>query len=256
MSEGAPVRIEAFSGGIRVLTLDRPDALNAITLAMAERLDALLAEVAADPDARCIVITGAGDRAFSAGFDIKEMAGFDAEQIRQAFVARDPLFLRVAQHPLPVIAALNGIAHGAGALIAAACDFRVAGPATEFKVTAIKYGSANATWSLPRIVGPARAKDIIMTGRAVGADEGLRIGLFDRSASGGSVLEDALRLANEIAARPTHAIRAAKTLIDCSRGLTREQGWQAEHDHVLGSLESGGQAGRDVFDAFLTNKRP
>ena len=236
--------------GVRIITLNRPQAHNAIDMAMAARLAELLDAAAADPALRCLVITGAGDKAFSAGFDIKEMNGFDAAAMRDTFVARDPLLLQIAQSRLPIIAALNGLAFGAGALIAAACDFRVACPASEFKVTAINYGSANATWSLPRIVGAARAKDILMTGRKVGAEEGLRIGLFDRLAARGEVLDLAIALAQEIAAKPPAAVAAAKALVDQSFDGTMAVGWQREHQHVLATLEEGGRKGADVFAAF------
>lgn len=216
------IQFERREGGVRLITLNRAQAVNAITCAMAERLFALFDECERDAEARCIVITGAGERAFSAGFDIKEMAEFDAEQMHAAFVARDPLPLCIAEHPLPVIAALSGPALGAGALIAAACDFRVAAPAASFKVTAIGYGSANASWSLPRLVGVARAKDILMTGRTVGADEGLAIGLFDRLAD--DALAGALALANEILRHPASGVADVKRLVDAAPALTPARG--------------------------------
>jgi enoyl-CoA hydratase/carnithine racemase len=239
-------------GGIRVITLNRPDAMNAITMDMASQLSALLTEIASDAEARCIILTGAGDRAFSAGFDIKEMADFSGEQMRDAFVARDPLMLHIAAHPLPVIAALNGLAYGAGALIAAACDFRIAGPGSAFKVTAIGYGSANATWSLPRLVGPARAKDILMTGRVVLPDEGVAIGLFDRVATGQSALDLALQLAGEIADHAPAGVCGVKSLVDRCLEKTVAEGWNAEHQLMLQSFATQAREGSAVFNAFLS----
>jgi enoyl-CoA hydratase/carnithine racemase len=242
--------------GVRVVTLNRPQAHNAIDLAMAGRLGTLLAAADADNGLRCLILTGTGDAAFSAGFDIREMAGFDAAAMRGAFVRRDPLFLRIAQLRIPVIAALNGLAYGAGALIAAACDVRIACAATRFKVTAIDYGSANATWSLPRLIGPARAKDILMTGRIVGAEEGLRIGLFDRLAATGDVLALALELGSEIATKPTEGVRAVKTLVDGCLDQPLDRAWQAEHDQLLREFEAGSRSGAEMFDRFLAEKRP
>ncbi len=246
------ILFEEREGGVRLITLNRPHALNSITCAMAERLFVLLDACVRDAEARCIIITGAGDRAFSAGFDIKEMAGFDADQMHAAFVARDPLTLRIAEHPLPVIAALNGPALGAGALMAAACDFRVATPSASFKVTAIGYGSANASWSLPRLVGVARAKDILMTGRTVAAEEGLAIGLFERLAD--DSLAGALALANEIIRHPALGVSDVKRLVDAAPALTPRQGWQAEHDAMLAGFARQGLGGEAVFSGFLGKK--
>lgn len=246
------ILFEEREGGIRIITLNRPDALNAITCAMAERLFALLDQCGADEAARCIIITGAGDCAFSAGFDIREMADFNGDQMQAAFVARDPLSLCLAEHPLPVIVALNGPALGAGALMAAAADFRVATPDASFRVTAIGYGSANASWSLPRLVGVARAKDILMTGRTIAAEEGLAIGLFDRLAD--DALAGALDLAGEIIRHPASGVADVKRLVDTAPALTPRQGWQAEHEAILTGFARQGLGGDAVFSGFLGKK--
>lgn len=248
------VLLERGDGKIWTITLNRPEALNAITMAMAERLLQILSDAAQDGEVRCIVITGNGE-AFSAGFDIKEMAGFDEAAMRDAFVRRDPLFKEIALHPLPIIAALNGKAFGAGALMAAAADFRIATPTTEFKVTAVNYGSANATWSLPRLVGASRAKQILMTGRVVGASEGLAIGLFDGLAESDG-LNTALELAAQIAAKPPSAIHNIKRLVNRAIDSPVEEAWQAEFDHVLGQLNSTEQGGNAVFETFLSRRKP
>lgn len=247
------ILLDKSEGAIWTITLNRPQALNAITMAMAAQLLQILADAAEDEQARCLIITGAGNEAFSAGFDIKEMAGFDSAAMRHAFVKRDPLFKTIALHPLPVIAALNGKAFGAGALIAAAADFRIARPNTEFKVTAVNYGSANATWSLPRVVGLPMAKHILMTGRAVGSDEGLAIGLYDEVTTH-DVVESAFGLAKQICSKPAAGISAIKSLCNASFSASLEAGWDAENDHVLHQLDEGGQAGNQVFGSFLNNR--
>jgi enoyl-CoA hydratase/carnithine racemase len=252
MPEHDALETHHLPGGIHIITLNRPEAMNAITLPMAQELTRLLDALAADCEARCIIITGAGARAFSAGFDIREMAAFSPTQMRDAFIARDPIPLQIAQHPLPVIAALNGLAHGAGALIAAACDFRVACDRTRLKVTAIGYGSANATWSLPRLVGIARAKDILLTGREVSAEEGLAIGLFDRLADDGDTLKTAIALARDICRHPKAGTDAVKSLVDHSPALSLIQGWQAEHDAMLAAFETRPVGGSQVFSGFLS----
>lgn len=243
--------VESPSPGIRLVTLNRPEVMNAIDMELAERLMAFLEAATDDPEARCIVITGAGNRAFCAGFDIHEMAGFDQSKMREAFVARDPLMLRIAIHRLPVIAALNGLAFGAGALIAAAADFRIAGPLAAFKVTAIGYGDANATWTLPRLVGASRAKDILMTGRRVDAAEAVAIGLFNKLETDRPPVEAALELAAQIAAQPPVGVTAVKALVGGSFDRSLAEGWQAEHDHVLQSIATQQKAGSEVFERFL-----
>lgn len=246
---------ERTEDGILCIMLDRPETHNAIDMAMAAEISALLSEANADQSVRCIVIAGAGGKAFSAGFDIHEMSSFDPSAMRDAFLARDPLMKQIATHRLPVIAVIEGIAYGAGALIACACDFRVAGPGARFKVTAINYGSANATWSLSRIVGATRAKDILMTGRAVDAEEGQRIGLYDRLAEAGQEMVSAMALAREIASKSPTGVEAVKALVDASIGQSIEQGWQAEHDHVLQSLSQQQKGGAQVFTSFIGNHK-
>jgi enoyl-CoA hydratase/carnithine racemase len=245
------VCLDSSDDAIWTITLNRPQAMNAITMSMAARMQEILADVATDKNARCLIITGAGDEAFSAGFDIKEMADFDTNAMRNAFVQRDPLFKAIALHPLPVIAAVNGKAFGAGALLAAASDFRIASTNAEFKVTAINYGSANATWSLPSIVGPALAKQILMTGITVTASDGLSNGLFDQLVEPRELLECARQLAVSIAEKPKEAIKAVKTLVGNAQQLTIADAWQAEHDHVLSQLGKGSQRGDEVFAKFL-----
>ncbi len=247
------ILLDKSDGAVWTITLNLPQALNAITMKMAAQLLQILSDATEDEQARCLVVTGAGIEAFSAGFDIKEMAGFDSAAMRDAFVKRDPLFKAIALHPLPVIAALNGRAFGAGALIAAAADFRIASRNAEFKVTAVNYGSANATWSLPRVVGLPTAKHILMTGRLVESEEGLAIGLYDELPDV-DVVESALRLATQIASKPSTGIAAIKSLANASFSGSLDAGWDAEFHHVLNQLEEGGQAGNQVFESFFETR--
>lgn len=249
------LRIERPREGVALLTLNRPEALNAIDMALFESLDSALADLAADAETRAVVLTGAGGRAFSAGFDIREMAGFDGEAMAAAFRRRDPLFWRVASHPKPVVAALNGLVFGAGALIAAAADIRIGGPATRFKVTASSYGAANATWSLPRIVGMAKAKEILFTGREVGADEALAIGLLNQALGAtDEVAPAAVELAAQIAANPPEGVAGAKVLINDAVGRSLEAGYRAEYAWLLEHLGPEARSGGEMFQPFLGRK--
>jgi len=237
--------------GVLHLIFNRPDVHNAYDVptfaAFAEQLD----RAAADPEIRAIVIGARGGKAFSAGFDIHEMAGFDADMMRQAFETRDPVFGRVAAHPLPVIAAIDGICFGAGALLALACDIRIATPAFRFKVTAVGYGGANATWSLPRAIGAPRAKAILMTGQIVGADEAERIGLVNEVVAASELDARALELASSIAAHPPHGVAGIKALVDGSLTRSPAAGWQAEYDWMIANMTDA-PAGGETFGKFLS----
>lgn len=238
--------------GVLHLIFNRPDLLNAFDMESFAALDDQFARATSDPGIRAIVLSARGGKAFSAGFDIHEMAGFDAAMMRRAFEQRDPVFGRVAAHPLPVIAAVDGICYGAGALLALACDIRLATPAFRFKVTAVGYGGANATWSLPRLVGPARAKEILMTGRVVGADEARAIGLVNDIVAAEAVESRAIEMAQAIAAHPPQGIAGIKALVDRGLTLSPEDGWRAEYDWMIAQMDDAPSGGA-TFETFLSN---
>jgi enoyl-CoA hydratase/carnithine racemase len=242
------------SAGIVVLTLNRPEVMNAIDMELFELLYSALDELERDDTVRVIVLTGAGERAFSAGFDIREMAGFDAGTMATAFAHRDKLFWRIANHRKPVLAALNGVTYGAGALMALAADIRIGGPTTRFKITASTYGAANATWSLPRIVGVSRAKDILFTGRAVDAGEAREIGLIDRFVTDRGVLAGALDMAGAMAANPAEGVQAVKALINAGLGRSLEAAYQAEQDWMTARMARMTQGGEALFSFFLSKQ--
>lgn len=247
--------VERLDPGIIVMTLNRPDVMNAIDMELASLLFDALADADDDPNARCVVMTGAGDRAFCTGFDIHELAGFDDRAMLHAFTYRDPLMLRVAEHRLPVLVALNGMAYGAGALISAAADIRIADPSARFKVTATAYDGANATWSLPALVGVAKAKELLMTGRVVGAEEGQAIGLFNAVSVPGAALDDAVAMARQIAANPPNGVAGIKRLVNEAGQRDPAAGWRAEFDFMVKSLLSAGNSGDQVFSGFLGRDR-
>lgn len=245
--------IDLPADGVLRLTFNRPDVLNAFDTATFAAFDAELARAAANPDVRAILIAARGGKAFSAGFDIHEMAGFDASAMRAAFETRDPVFGRIAAHRLPVIAAIDGICYGAGALLALACDIRLATPAFRLKVTAVGYGGANATWSLPRLVGPARAKEILMTGRVVEAEEARSIGLVNDIVAAKELEARAIATAAMIAAHPPHGVAGIKSLVDASLGVTPLAGWQAEYDWMIAHMDDAPGGGGATFQKFLSN---
>ncbi|UPL15035.1 enoyl-CoA hydratase/isomerase family protein [Microbacterium galbinum] len=212
----------------RVLaTLHRPERRNAIDLATIDALHALCAELEADP--RTLILTGAGGD-FAAGADIAQLRERRADDARRGINAT--AFLRVAELPMPVIAALDGYALGGGAELAYAADIRIAtaslrigNPETGLGILA----AAGATWCLPEIVGHARAADLLLTGRALGADDALAWGLISAIHPPEQLLPAAHALADRIAANDPLATRHTKRALRAPR---------AEHPHIDGELQA------------------
>jgi len=231
-AENPLVRVERRGDGVAVITLDNPK-INALSQALLGQLEAAATDLTVDPPG-VVVVTG-GDRLFAAGADISEFGGPDeARLVGGAFVrALDA----VAAIPRCVIAAVSGFALGGGCELALACDLRIAGERAKFGQPEILLGiipGGAGTQRLARLVGPSRAKELILTGRQVGADEALRIGLVNEVVPNDSLHERALALAAELAAGPVVAHGLAKRAIDegldgpLSAGIGLEQRLFAE----------------------------
>jgi enoyl-CoA hydratase/carnithine racemase len=222
--------IDRPADGVAVLTLNRPDKLNAVTMELQERLDRALVELESEPDVRCLVLTGAGFKAFSAGYDVHEMGPWSADQLVLALLQREEWVWRVAVHPQPIVAALNGLTYGVGAIMASSVDVRIGCPDTVWRFTAGQHGGANATWNLPALVGRGRAAELLMTSRKVEATEAERIGLLDHVVSDrAALLPAAIETARAIAASPPAGTRAIKRLLREHVGRTVEEAFIAEN---------------------------
>ena len=206
------VLVERRADGVTLVTLNRPKA-NALSVGLLERLDAALRALGDDPPG-AVVLWG-GPRLFSAGADVGEFSEPGAPaRVTDAFRAVTEALVALERVS---VAAVNGYALGGGLELALACDFRVAAPDARLGQPEILLGiipGGGATGRLPRLVGPARAKDLILTGRQVAADEALAMGLVDRVTGTGRALEGALELAAELAAGPLVAQAAARRLVD------------------------------------------
>ena len=225
---GAPARLEV-ADGVGVIRLDRPK-MNALDAELQRRVGALAAECAERDDVAAVVLTG-GPRVFAAGADIKEMAevGY-AEMARHSGVLQ-AAFTAVARIPKPVVAAVNGYALGGGCELALCADLRIAAADATFGQPEIKLGiipGAGGTQRLARLVGPSRAKELIFTGRFVGAAEALAIGLVDRVVSAEDVLPTALAWAQQFVGGPALALRAAKECVDRGLEVDLESGLELE----------------------------
>jgi len=206
-------------GWITTVTLNRPEAANALNRAglraLAEAVHAL-----ATADARAVIFTGAGEKAFCAGADLKERAGMGGDEVRAFIETIRETLTAIARLPQATIAAINGHALGGGTELALACDIRIASNAATMGLTETTLAiipGGGGTQRLPRLVGPGRAKEMILTGRRVDAAEAARIGLVEETVEAGQLLARAREIANRIAANGPVAVRAAKEAID--RGL-------------------------------------
>jgi enoyl-CoA hydratase/carnithine racemase len=240
------------TNGLATIRLDRPP-MNAISVQVQAELRDAAAVVTSTPEIRAAIIYG-GEKVFAAGADVKEMA--DKQYPEMALVSRamHTSFTAVATIPKPVVAAITGYALGGGLELALCADFRVCGESTKFGQPEILLGiipGAGGTQRLPRLIGPARAKDLIYTGRFVDAGEALRIGLVDQVVPDGDVYDAATRLAAQFRAGPAQALRAAKQAIDCGLGLDLDAGLEVERLHF--SALFGTEDQKQGMGSFVEN---
>lgn len=241
--------------GVALVTLNRPEARNALSFALMDALAAVLNTLDADPSCRAIVVTGAGDRAFAAGADLRDLS----VQTPESWAARDALagWDRVAGIATPVVAAVRGFALGGGCELAMACDLIIAGDDAQFGQPELAVGvipGAGGTQRLPRAVGKATAMDMILTGRRLSAAEAERLGLVARVVPAAEVVEAALDVASAIASQPPLAVRAAKAAVRAAQELPLADGLAHERGafHALFATEDQAEG----MAAFLAKRRP
>lgn len=249
------VRVE---DGLAVLTLNRPDAMNALNLELKQSLAQWLGRARYDESVRAVLLTGAG-RAFCAGGDLTEMD--PARPAQTARVRQDQLlrtvFMPLARLPVPVVAAVNGHAHGGGLSLALACDIVIAAEAAPMSLGFVHRGLApdcGIAHFLPRLVGTARAKELLLTGRRFDAAEALAMGLVSEVVPGEELMGRALELGRSLADGATVALGMAKSLVD--------QSWDHDLDQFA-EIESYSQAvcrtsrdHREGVTAFLDKRSP
>jgi len=226
-----PITLERGADGVALLTLNRPP-LNLFTLTMTRAFDARLREVAADPSIRALVLTGAGERAFGAGSDIREFPDYlrAGTVISGKLRFENEVFNRLEDLPQPTIAALRGVALGGGLEIALCCDFRVGADDLRLGSPEVKLGvypGSGGLLRLPRLVGEARAKELLYLGDFIGADTALHWGLLHRKVPAAEVVPAALALAGELARRPAAAVRIMKRGLRELAGRPRDEAVEA-----------------------------
>ena len=245
----------ARSDEFALLTLDRQDALNALNFATLRELDAALDEVE-DGDARALLVTGAGDRAFCAGADIRELVGRSLAAQRRDAANGQRIVSRFGRLRMPSFALINGYAFGGGLELALACNFRIALKTARLGLPEIKLGlipGYGGTQRLPRLIGEARALDIIMTGRTVGAEEAERTGLVNRLAEG-DLIEAGKSYAREMTGFGLPALALARDAVSGALDLSLEDGLKVEAD--LNTLAFQTKDASEGMDAFIAKRKP
>ena len=238
-----------------LITLNRPKALNALSFAILEELDAAFDEVAAS-DARVLLITGAGDKAFCAGADITELRNRDTMSNKRGAEKGQAVFEKLTELPIQSVAVINGFAFGGGLELAMACTFRIATPAAKMGLPEIKLGlipGYGGTQRLPRLVGEARALEMVMTGRTVNADEAGRIGLVNRVVEGDAI-EQALAFAREFSCHSLPALQFARSAVSRALDVPVSEGLRIEAE--LSTLAYGMRDAEEGMAAFEEKRKP
>lgn len=229
-----PLILSSQTGSVRVLTLNRAQSLNSLNSTMLQTLLDALDQITGDASVRCVVLTGAG-RAFCAGQDLADplVAPDAAPKDLGVMIDRfyQPLVQRIRSMPTPVVAAVNGVAAGAGANIALNCDIVIAARGASFIQAFSKIGLApdtGGTWLLPRLVGRANALGLTLLGDKFNAEDAHRMGLIWKCVDDASVLDEALAMAQRLAAMPTRALVATRRALDSAQAMSMEAALDAE----------------------------
>lgn len=247
----------AREGDLVLLTIDRPAVMNCLSFATLLRFRSVLEELREDLSIRCISIRGAGERAFCAGADLKERKSMPVERVPHFVRNIRALMDDVESLPQPTVAVVNGFAFGGGMELLLACDLRVAEASATFGLTETSLAiipGAGGTQRLPRLVGKAVAKDLILTARRFDGEQALQLGIVNRLAPEGELDSTARELAQAIAANGPVAVRAAKRAIDEGAELTQAEGLRVESDCYALTLDTEDRL--EALAAFAEKRRP
>jgi enoyl-CoA hydratase/carnithine racemase len=235
-----------------LITLNRPEKLNALNYELACELDEELASLENDDTVSVVVLTGAGPRAFSAGGDIHQMVKLTPEELAVRSEVRSRATWHLATFPKPIIGAINGLAYGAGALLTSMLDIRIGCEHAEFQFLAAKYGRANSTWSLPLVVGMPKAKELLYTGRVVKAEEAERIGLLNQLVPCAELRAASIQMAQVIGKNDARMVQGIKRLLHEDIGMD----WRGQYDNEQAARKTYLKATppREGFKEFLARK--
>lgn len=239
--------------GVGIVTLNRPEKLNAMNRKLSSELREAVKELDGDDRVGCIVITGAGDKAFSAGGDIHEQREDDRRFTREELDARRTRgSYEIAASAKPTIGMLNGLAYGGAAVLASSLDMRVGCEDTKFRFLAAAYGRINSTWTLPNQVGWPIAKELLFTARIVEAEEAYRIGLLNHLVPRARLREKTMELAGQIARNNRAAVIGVKALLLKQMAQDLEQQYEEER-HFTTHVMRGARA-EEAFPEFIARR--
>jgi len=229
-------------GGIARITLNRPEALNNINRDMLEKIDSVLEKIRADDTVHAVIITGAGDRAFSAGADIGFLSKASALEVRDLARLAVSVYSRIETLGKVVVAAINGYALGGGLELAEACTLRIAVTAARLGHPEVRIGAV-AGWGgitrLPRLIGKGRAAELLLTGKMISAEEALSLGLVNRVTEPDNLIAEAEGLVHEICSQAPLAVRMT---------------WEAMHRGLDMSIDESARLGADYFGLVATTE--
>jgi enoyl-CoA hydratase/carnithine racemase len=242
--------------GVGILTMNRSDKLNAMNRQLTGELHDAVKHMVADPAIGCIVITGAGERAFSAGGDIHEQRENDRLYTQEELDARSAVRSRgsyeISACPKPTIGMMNGLAYGGAAVLASSLDMRIGCEHCRFRFLAAAYGRINSTWTLPNQVGWPIAKELLFSARMVEAEEAYRIGLLNHLVPCTQLRQKTMELAAMIASNRREAVMGVKELLLKQKGLDLEEQWTMERDYTTNVVR--GAKAEDAFPEFIARK--
>lgn len=261
MSGGEDTILIADEGGVRTITLNRPDVLNAFNDTMLKALSKAVRQAEKDKSVRCLMLTGAG-RAFSSGQDLADVRDrYDSdtpiELGRHIRAHYNPLIAKLRSIEKPVVAGVNGVAAGAGCSLALACDIRVAAESAGFIEAFVNVGlvpDSGSTFMLPRLIGVSRAMEMTFTGRKIKSEEALRIGLVNQVVADAELSSTAMKLAAKLASLPTKAIGWTKRAINAAWSADLVD--QLDYEAMLQTAAGRTQDHREGVAAFLEKRSP
>lgn len=219
-------------GDILIICMNRPKQMNSLNVEIAKKLKEAFEGIRWDDAVKVVVLSGSGEKSFCAGLDLKERSRMGEEEI---LISREreiiPLFHYLGEFPKPIIGAINGVALGGGAELALVCDIRIAAPHARFGQTEIRWGmipSAGGCQRLRLVAGMAVAKELIMTGRVIEAEQALRLGIYNKLVPPEDLMTEALNMGNEMAEHSSVALKQAKKVLDFGAGLTSSLAFDLE----------------------------
>lgn len=240
------------SNGVGTITLNRPRVLNALNEQLYSELGTAMTSMQTNEEVRAIILTGSGDRAFSAGGDIHEMARQARDGNPPPVENRERQIWDVASCTKPTIGAINGLAYGGGAVMASSLDIRIGSENTSFRFLAASYGRVNSTWNLPMQIGWPMAKELLFTARVVEAQEAHRIGLLNHLVPSAHLMSKAIEIAGLIASNDPRMVQGTKELLLQDVGATWEEMYRKEVEARTGGLRPTPVS--EGFKAFLDRK--